>query len=61
MKDLFIKTLNSMGKRATNAALMSALKLEPEAYLELREELKAEGRIKMGRGRGGIVMSREET
>jgi hypothetical protein len=61
MKELFIQTLNSMGKRATNAALMTALRLEPEDYLVLREELKAEGRIKMGRGRGGIVMSREET
>lgn len=57
--------LKRLGNRIGSNTMFGTLSREDDrwdadTFVRIKEELKAEGRIKMGRGRGGIIMSREE-
>lgn len=60
MKEQFLETLRLLGNRATNKHILNILKgavpsWDEVAYRNIKAELLAEGKIKLGRGRGGTV------
>ena len=65
VKEHFMATVKRMGNKVSSNVLFGLLSgadgfWDADTFVRIKEELKAEGRIKMGRGRGGIIMSREE-
>lgn len=62
MKQHFLDSLNALGRKATNKAVLADLRnIYGEAlwslttYNQIKQELKTDGVIKLGRGRGGTV------
>lgn len=55
-KDKLLEVLNAeFNGKTSNRKLMDALQWEREFYLQVRAALVADGKVKVGRGRGGTV------
>jgi hypothetical protein len=54
-KKRLLKALPEDGSAVGNRRLAAALSFNPDKYFELRDELVAEGKVQIGRGRGGSV------
>jgi len=54
--DQMLRALEAFGGKATNKQLMMRLEVDAETYVAIKEAAKADGVIKLGRGRGGTVM-----
>jgi len=54
-KDIFFESIPADGSAIGNTTLQKILGLAPEKYWKIRDELRTEGRIATGRGKGGSV------
>lgn len=63
-REKFMYVLKRLGNRASNAAMFRVLSTDEawtaDYYTNVKEALKGDGLIKIGRGRGGTVMLLEE-